>query len=134
MIQSAEEFVKLRLSQNKEEYRRASIEPASEEVWLEVIQKYPEMRTWVAHNKTVPRKILEILSEDIDVEVRRTVASRRSASEEILYKLSSDTSELVRLTVLRNPNVSKKILQKLLSDTKKYVVDEASEALKRKGA
>ena len=131
MIQSAEEFVRLRLSQDRAEYLRAAHESASDEVWLEVINNYPEMREWVAHNKTTPRTILEFLSNDSDPKVRHTVSSRRSAGEDILNKLAFDSSELVRLSVARNPKVTEKILLKLLDDELDYLVEVAKEKLKK---
>ena len=51
MIQTAEEFVELRSSEDPELYGRAANEPASEEVWLDVIQRYPEMKFWVAQKR-----------------------------------------------------------------------------------
>ena len=54
VITSAEEFVQLRTSRNPDEYHRAAHEEASVETWLDVIERFPDMRSWVAHNKTVP--------------------------------------------------------------------------------
>lgn len=64
MIESAKEFVRLRKSQIQEEYHRSAHEEASLETWKEVIKQYPCMRSWVAHNKTVPLEILEVLSDE----------------------------------------------------------------------
>ena len=131
MITSAEEFVKLRKSEKLEEYCRAADESATEEVWLDVIQKYPDMRKWVAHNKTVKGRVLEILSDDLDKEVRRQVARRRAAGEEILSKLAFDPDEIVRLTVLRNPKVSKEIIMQLAIDKSDYIKEKAKEKLSK---
>jgi len=116
MIKSAEEFVRLRESDDMDEQDRASREEASMEVWLDVIERYPDMREWVAHNKTIPNEILEILSNDQDSKVRYMVSTRRSAGEKILEKLSDDTDESIRHSVACNPKVTKKILVKLLND------------------
>lgn len=78
MIESADEFVRLRQSSVPEEYRRAASEEASVETWMDVIERYPEMRSWVAHNKTLPLQILEILRHDSDEQVQWVVRSRRS--------------------------------------------------------
>ena len=51
MIESVEEFLQLRLSQNPYEYHRAAQEETPLQIWLEAIAKPPEMKTWVAHNK-----------------------------------------------------------------------------------
>jgi hypothetical protein len=41
MIESAEEFITLRCSEEPELYTRAACDPAPEEVWLDVINHYP---------------------------------------------------------------------------------------------
>ena len=131
MIETAAEFVRLRLSQNRNEYLRAANEQATEEIWIEVIEKYPDMKKWVAHNKTIPKKILEILSNDIDSQVRHMVATRRSAGEEILDKLATDPDETVRMRVACNPKVTEKILLKLLHDEWKRISEIAQMKLER---
>lgn len=129
MIKTAEEFVRLRESENPEEYTRAAQEPASEEVWMDVIQRYPHMRKWVAHNKTVKGKLLEILSDDPDWHVRITVAERRATEEPILEKLSSDPDESIRAKVARHPKVTKEILLKLQNDEWERIRKIVSERL-----
>ena len=78
MIESADEFVRLRRSTDLEEHGRAARDEASIEIWREVIERYPEMREWVAHNKSVPMEILEILRHDADEKVRSVVRQKRS--------------------------------------------------------
>jgi hypothetical protein len=78
VIESAVEFVRLRRSSDPAEYRRAAWEEASVETWMDVIDRYPAMRVWVAHNKTVPLEILEILRHDADEKVQGTVRQKRS--------------------------------------------------------
>lgn len=129
MIKTAEEFVRLRLSDLMEEYSRSADDSAPEEVWLEVIHKYPEMRKWVAHNKTVSQKILKLLAVDLDSNVRSMVATRRKAGEEILRKLAFDPDESVRLDVAANPKVTKEILLELLNDEWEEIVELARERL-----
>ena len=70
MIESAEEFVRLRGSEVPEEYLRAAQDSAEVQVWLDIIQRYPDMRFWVAQNKTVPVPVLEVLRNDEDQRVR----------------------------------------------------------------
>ncbi|GAB1644409.1 hypothetical protein [Krasilnikovia sp. MM14-A1259] len=78
MIESADEFVRLRTSEDPAEYRRAANEPAAEAIWREVIDRFPQMRFWVAQNKTVPLSILEVLRRDPDERVRSMVRAKRS--------------------------------------------------------
>lgn len=78
MIESAEEFVRLRSSEVPEEYRRAAHDQADESTWRDLIERFPEMRFWVAQNKTVPLSILEVLRHDPDERVRSMVRSKGS--------------------------------------------------------
>lgn len=58
MIDSAADFVRLRTSEIPGEQYRAAHDAAAVTVWRAVIEKYPDMREWVARNKTVPIEIL----------------------------------------------------------------------------
>jgi hypothetical protein len=78
VIDSADEFVRLRTSEDQQEQDRASREQASVGTWLEVIERFPEMKEWVAHNKSVPLEILEILRRDPDERVVWRVRHKRS--------------------------------------------------------
>lgn len=115
MISSASEFAQLRSSQLKEEYDRAAHEEASLEVWRDVIENYPELRKWVAHNKTVPLEILQELCK-FDVEVRFFVASKRKLSQELFNLLSADPDATVRQQIAANKKTPADILEKLLAD------------------
>jgi hypothetical protein len=76
VIESAEEFVRLRTSEDPDEYGRAAQDHASEGTWREVIARFPDMRVWVAQNKTVPLSILEELRNDPDLNVRSMVRAK----------------------------------------------------------
>lgn len=78
VIYSAEEFVRLRTSEDPSEYNRAAHDEATESTWRDVIERFPGMRFWVAQNKTVPLSVLEILRHDHDENVRLMVTSKRS--------------------------------------------------------
>jgi hypothetical protein len=78
VIDSAEEFVRLRTSEDPAEYNRAARDSASISTWLDVIDRYPQMRQWVAHNNTIPLEILEQLRNDPDEHVRWMVLQKRS--------------------------------------------------------
>jgi hypothetical protein len=129
MIDSAEQFVLLRTSENPELYQKAANDSASEETWKEVIEKYPDMRLWVARNKTVSLNILEILSHDKNSDVRYAVAMKRKAGQDILQRLAQDPDESVRLRVCLNPKTPKVILEQLLNDKWPRVVEEAKSRL-----
>jgi nicotinamide mononucleotide adenylyltransferase len=116
MINSAEEFVRLRRSKNIEEYSKAANEDAPISVWLGVIEKYSDMKEWVVHNKTVPLEILDILSKDPDPNVRFNVAQKKKLSPEIFERLSKDADESVRLAIARNPKTPHYVLKILMYD------------------
>ncbi|MDJ0609260.1 MAG: hypothetical protein QNJ67_09810 [Kiloniellales bacterium] len=133
MITTAEEFYRLRSSDDPNEYRRAAHEEASEEVWLEVIQKYPEMKVWVVHNKKVPLSILRILSDDTDAEVRSWVAGKRKLDAALLEKLSRDPEESVRRKVAIHGNTPARVLESLCRDESEFVSEAARQSLKEAG-
>lgn len=116
MITSAEEFVELRQSSNRSEYLRAAHDLASLDVWFEIVDRFPSMRVWVAHNKTVPIEILERLVGDPDPAVRRMVATKGTATPQILESLARDTDDTVRMGVVRNRKTSHDVLRQLASD------------------
>lgn len=101
MINSAEEFVLLRSSEIKIEYDQSTHDEAPICVWLDVIKRYPEYRTWVAHNKTVPIEVLEVLC-GFDEKIRRDVARKRKLSLALFERLANDPSSTVRVAVAVN--------------------------------
>ena len=70
--------MRLRTSEDPVEYNRAGHDEATENTWLDVIERFPDMRFWVAQNKTVPMTVLEILRLNADERVQRMVTSKRS--------------------------------------------------------
>lgn len=132
MIESAEEFVRLRTSRNPEEYRRAAAEEATTEVWIDVIRRFPNMRSWVAHNKSVPLEILDRLSVDQSPDVRSVVADRRKLTPELFQRLATDPDESVRARIAYNKKVPLDVLEKLISDPAALVREAAQFALGRR--
>ncbi|WP_338523666.1 hypothetical protein NUH87_28740 [Pseudomonas batumici] len=124
MITSAEEFVALRGSDIKSEYDRAAMEEAPISVWREVIERYPDYRKWVAHNKTVPLEILEELCA-FDISVRRLVATKRKLSLALFERLSQDSSSVVRIGIAANKKTPSAILERLLEDEDEDVASAA---------
>jgi hypothetical protein len=125
MIDSAAEFVRLRTSEQPAEYRRAAAEEAPLAVWLQVVAAYPEMRFWVAHNKTVPLAVLELLATDPDVRVREMVARKRRAGDVLLGRLAGDHAASVRAAVAGNPKAPPALLEQLRQDVDEVVVRAA---------
>ena len=121
MIHSAEEFVRLRLSSQPAEYHRAAHEEAPEAVWFRIIECYPELRQWVAHNKTVPISILAVLADDADATVRCTVAEKRTLTFTLRHKLAHDPDASVRARLAHNRKCEKVILELLATDQEALV-------------
>ena len=121
MISSAEEFVELRRSGRQEEYLRAAQECAPREVWLEVVQRFPDMRFWVAQNKTVPVEALAVLARDPDSRVRSMVAMKNKLTDDLFALLATDQDDSVRATLAHNKKVPSEILGRLSRDQSQVV-------------
>jgi hypothetical protein len=130
MISSSEEFISLRNSERQQDYLRAATDCASIEVWLDVINRFPEMRIWVAHNKMVPVEALLILSNDLDPDVRAAVAMKNKLSEEMLSRLAKDPDDSVRERVVFNKNTSIEIFKLLENDPSPNISDRARQRLR----
>ena len=131
MIQTAEEFIRLRCSEDPELYTRAAYEPAFDDVWLDVINHYPEMKQWVIHNKTVPLSILQILLDDPDPKIRYWVATKRKLTADMFRKLAQDEDESVRFRVVCNAKTPPVILFALANDSSADVAMAARERMAR---
>ncbi len=125
MIRSADEFAQLRVSEVRAEQDRATNDEASEQVWLEVIERFPDLRDWVAHNKTVPLSVLELLSNDKDARVRSAVAAKRKLSAALRQKLAQDHDASVRARIAYNAKCELEILKVLATDQEEFVRDAA---------
>ena len=129
MIHSADEFVRLRFSDNPDDYRRAANEEATIEVWNDVINRYPDARVWVARNKTVPLQILAILVSDTDPLVRHAVAMKRKLTPDLLDRLALDNDETVRMRVAMHKNTSTTTLEVLRGDSWDRIREVANERI-----
>ena len=131
MINSAEEFVRLRSSEIMEEYLRAAKEEAPISVWKEVIQKYPDYARWVVHNKIVPLEILTELYQSRP-DVRCFIAMKRKLSPELFELLSNDENYIIRKEIAINQKTPLSILKKLASDKDNGVANTAKERIKER--
>jgi hypothetical protein len=102
MIMSATQFATLRQSEDPAEQARATHASAHVAVWHDVIEQHPDLRQWVAHNKTVPLSILALLAHDSDVHVRRVVAAKRKLDRGLFETLAVDPDEIVRNSIANN--------------------------------
>jgi hypothetical protein len=102
MILDAAEFVQLRRSDSSAEQARATNEGAEDQVWRDVIASHPDLKIWVARNKTVSLPILRTLATDPDPKVRREVAGKRKLDQPLFVALAADPDEGVRFAILNN--------------------------------
>lgn len=132
MIASAEEFARLRKSDDPSEYGRAANEEAAEHVWFEVIAEFPDLRQWVAHNKTVPISVLEYLSNDDDPQVRSSVADKRKLTPVLFERLARDPDASVRCRVANNKRCSAEALALLVADEELFVREPAQKQIEER--
>ncbi|MBR07260.1 MAG: hypothetical protein CMP48_06190 [Rickettsiales bacterium] len=131
MINSAEEFRNLRMSDELQEQRRAAIEVAAYSVWLDVIQRFPELKTWVIQNKTIQIEILELLALDSDPNVRSAVARKRKITDKIFELLKDDTEESVRYDLLSNTKLALEKKLRIKVDDSEWLRDQLNEQLNK---
>ena len=129
MIYSAQEFKRLRTSDEPAEYERAAVEDAPIDVWLEIIVLPPDMREWVALNKSVPVEILEISARDESSNVRDVVARKRKLPESIQLDLARDVDACVRHGLAWNAKATKRVLELLALDSEGFIRERATKRL-----
>lgn len=130
LIESVEEFVRLRASGDAADYQRIKREEAPLEVWLAIVRDYPDMRFWVAFNRTLPPEVLRVLAGDSDWRVRDKVASRRDTPSDILELLSGDAHEAVLSSVAGNPGTSSRALELLSQHPWSQIQEKSSRQLR----
>jgi hypothetical protein len=64
MIGSAEEFAHLRRSNLGADQERAASDELPEPVCRDVMDRFPDLRLWLARNRTVPVAILRVLATE----------------------------------------------------------------------
>lgn len=129
MINSVDEFVRLRTSDNPDEYGRTIHESLEQNVWFEILNARPDMIFWVVQNKTVPLSVLEQLASHSDSTIRRAVARKRKLSQAIFDQLAHDPDEYVRLAIAMNAKVPRNLLLELAQDESQVVADGANSKL-----
>ena len=130
MIKSADEFIQLRTSEIQDEYERSANDEAEISTWIEVIERHPDFKKWVIHNKTVPIEILESLMLDSDPDVRSAVARKRKINEKIFMILSKDRDENVRYALMCNTKLTADKLKQIVTNDSDWLTQQLNERLK----
>lgn len=115
MIDNANEWIKLRRSEEREDYWRSANEEVPLSVWKEIYEVAPDLRDFIAYNKTSPHEMLEILAKDDDSRVRYAAAARADARPELLRQLALDADEAVRGRICWNPSTPRDVLELLVA-------------------
>lgn len=110
MVRSAAQVVRMMPDGEESDLRRFEEEDISESVGLEVLERYPDKRMALLHNRRLPISILRILAADADFRVRRAVAQHPGLDAQLIEVLSIDDYPGVRLMLLFNPVVDSKTL------------------------
>jgi hypothetical protein len=127
VIETADEFARLRRSDDPAEQRRATTDEAPVYVWLDVIERYPDLRRWVARNKTTPAEMLDRLARDPDPQVRWDVAITNRTPPTTLTLLAGDDDESVRARVARHRHTPDDVVERLRCDRSAIVRRAAEE-------
>jgi hypothetical protein len=128
MISNADEFKYY--SESKNEIENAKInEVATEEVWLEVISRYPELSRLVVANGSISTDVIEKLSLSDDVDVRWDVAMKRRINRSTFERLATDKSVVVRHRIACNPKTPKDLLTLLATDKDDMIAEAAEKRL-----
>jgi len=133
-ILSASEFLRLRSSDVPAEYHRAAHDDAAIDVWRDVIEQYPDMRFWVAQNKTVPVDGLRLLATDQDWKVRSMVAMKRKLPDDLCTLLALDSNDAVRQSIARHRNTPDGVLSVLAADSWPPVAEAAAREVQRRSS
>lgn len=126
MIETTDEFIQLVDSDVDEERRRAALEDAPLDVWMNLVEHHPEFRFAIAHNKTIPDEVLRLLARDPDWRVRQGVASKRRCPPDILAVLATDENESIASTVAGHPNTPPEALLALADHPWKVIREKVA--------
>ncbi|GHE31145.1 hypothetical protein GCM10017778_11960 [Streptomyces vinaceus] len=124
-IDSVEEFIRLRRSEDPAERDRSARAAMPLTVWRQLVRKHSEMRFWAAHNRTCPPEIMTELSKDADWRVRQRVLGKRSCPPEIMRQLADDPHDAVRNTVATHPRSPRSAVARLVDDPWPVVAEAA---------
>lgn len=130
-ILSVDEFLDLIGSSLKPDRQRVRLAEAGEEVWLRILQEYPELKRSVVLNKTLPEKIIRILAADVDPQLRADVAEKRGLPKDLFTTLAEDEDASVRARIAWNAKTPVEVLRKLATDGCEIVSEPARTRLQR---
>jgi hypothetical protein len=132
VIYSIEEYLNLANSDNAEDNKRTVYEELSLGVISDVINKYPDRKPWLVHNKHIPVEVLIMLSTDDSADVRFTVAMKKKCDRSVFEILMKDADFSVRMAVVRNSKFPMDLLEIMKGDSEIEISEEATRILKER--
>lgn len=128
MISNADEFARLCECND----RRVKHDEVSEEILLDVLERYPEWVICAIGSNYVTVGILESLAKSPDAVVRWWVATKRKLSVHLFELLSNDEDPSVRHRIAYNRKTPRYILERLANDEDNLVAKTAQERLEHR--
>lgn len=126
MISSAEEFDRLCMSQIDEDIARSIQDSATQEIWQEILEKFPHRMSDVAQNLTIQDSVIYVIAGSENEVAKSLIAEKRRLPSDLFAVLGKDSSEVVRRKIASNKKTPIETLDDLTRD---LISDVASVAL-----
>jgi len=104
----------------------------SDACWSCLVDLFPHLRTWVAHQPYAPEGVIRHLATVDDWEVRYRVAEKRNLPRDLFVALAADPAPLVRVALARNAKAPLELVEELSSDPQPDVARAACFQLERR--
>lgn len=132
VIRQAEDYIALLESDDVHE--PSPYDEAAEEVWLDIITRFPQAHRAVAHNKTTSETVNRKLYSVGDESVRSWLARVRRTPPDLLVAMASDPSSAVGAALTYHPKLPPEALARLLRHESEFVRGRANERVQRDAA
>lgn len=132
MICRAEDYIAL--LESDDVYEPSPYDEATEEVWLDIVARFPQAHRAVSHNKTTPEAVIRALYSIGDEIVRSQLACVRRTPPDLLVEMASDPSSMVGAALTCHPKLPPEALAKLLLHASEFVRERANDRVRRDAA
>ncbi|MDQ0463411.1 hypothetical protein QO010_001182 [Caulobacter ginsengisoli] len=127
MIASADDFAALAKDPTRQ--FQALTDTAPEAVWLEVLERFPELKAEVAQNSSITEAVVRRLAADRDPALRLMMARRPSLPDDVFEALSRDPNPEVRRAIAWNSRAPAAIRERLAGDPDPGVASRARQVI-----
>ncbi|HET9766139.1 MAG TPA: HEAT repeat domain-containing protein [Thermoanaerobaculia bacterium] len=100
--------------------------------WSCLVDLYPDLRYWVAHQPYAPEAVVRGLANDPDWRVRHRVAMKRNLPKDLFPVMAADPAPLVRMAVARNAKTPIELVTELAADANRDVAHLAANSLRQR--